>query len=157
MLLGDWIGIGILGGISLIGAVYDVRTRKIPILLMVAGGILILGITLPMLLAGSGAEGLAASAVCPAQRLFGLIPGAVMMLAGARHHMIGTGDSILILLYGWGLGFRLLCFFLLASFLCLLPAALISLFVLHRTRKDTLPYYPFAALGCAVLVLCLAF
>ncbi|MBR5712029.1 MAG: prepilin peptidase [Lachnospiraceae bacterium] len=137
---GDWVSIAILWGITTAGAVWDIRSKTVPLRLLLVGAVaLIVALLLP-------------HEVTWWQRAVGLIPGAVMIGISFWKKMIGVGDAALVLLYGWGIGFRLLCIFLMLSFLCLLPAAIFFLTALHRSRRDTIPFYPFAAAGCAMLI-----
>ena len=82
-----------------------------------------------------------------------MIPGVLFLAAGLLWHMIGTGDSVLVLLSGFALGLRGLSFFLLVSLMSLLPVALLLVVIRKIGRKDTLPFYPFAAAGFAISLL----
>lgn len=141
MPIGDLIGLISLGTLIGIGASSDLRSRRIPVALLVIGaaGVLV-GAVLPHTETLRG-------------RLFGLIPGLLLLAAGLLWHMVGTGDSALVLIAGFGLGFRGLCFFLMVSLLCLLPVSLALIAFRRIGRKDTVPFYPFAAAGLAVSLL----
>lgn len=141
MKTGDWIEIGILGLVTLIGAVFDLRTKKIPTMLLIVGGIA-LAVAVPLF-----------SHVLPLrQRLLGLAPGLMLLGISLWKKMIGIGDSVLILMYGWGLGFRMMCFHLLISFLCLFPVSLFLLAFRRIKRTDTIPFYPFATIGYGLML-----
>ncbi len=138
---GDWIEIGILGLITLIGAVFDLKTKKIPTVLLITGG-----------LALAAAVPLFAQELPLRQRLLGLVPGLILLGISLWKRMIGIGDVVLILMYGWGLGFRMMCFHLLISFLCLFPVSLSLLAFRRLKRTDTIPFYPFAAIGYGLML-----
>lgn len=140
MLIGDWIGLIALCVLVGIGAGYDIRTKKIPVLLLVIAA------------AGACISVLFPSTPLLRERLLGMVPGCLLLLAGILWHPIGTGDSLLVLLAGFVLGFRSLCFFLMASLLCLFPTALVLIVVRRVGRKDTIPFYPFAAIGMIIFL-----
>ncbi|MBP5354363.1 MAG: hypothetical protein J6Y67_04410 [Lachnospiraceae bacterium] len=141
MKLGDLVGLLSLGSLIGIGTAFDLRTKRIPVLLLVLGG---LGVCVGAALPGT----------LPLQtRLIGMIPGVLLLLIGLLWHMIGTGDSVLVMLAGFSLGFRGLSFFLMVSLLCLLPVALLLLVFRKAGRKDTMPFYPFAAMGLMISLL----
>lgn len=141
MLVGDWIALIALCALIGIGAGFDIRTKKIPVLLLIIGT------------AGVCLGALFPSSQMMRERLLGMIPGCLLLLVGILWHPIGTGDSVLVLVAGFGLGFRSLCYFLMTSLLCLFPAALVLVVVRKIGRRDTIPFYPFAALGLAVSLL----
>lgn len=141
MLIGDWVGLITLCALVGIGAGCDIRTKKIPVLLLILGA------------AGVCIGALFPSSIVVRERLIGMIPGGLLFLVGILWHPIGTGDSVLILLAGFGLGFRTLCFFLMVSLLCLFPIALVLVVVRKIGRKDTIPFYPFAAVGMIISLL----
>ena len=138
MEIGDWIGLIAIGVVIGIGAGWDIRTKKIPVLLLVVG---VIGVCVGAVLPNS---------LPMRERIIGMIPGILLFLAGVLWHPVGTGDSVLVLLAGFGLGFRGLSYFLMVSLLCLLPAALVLIMVRRIGRKDTIPFYPFAAVGLVV-------
>lgn len=138
---GDVIGLISLGLVIGIGAACDLRTKKIPVVLLVAGGCCVC------------AAAVFPNALTMRERVFGMIPGVLFLAAGLLWHMIGTGDSILVLLSGFALGLRGLSFFLLVSLMSLLPVALLLVVIRKIGRKDTLPFYPFAAAGFAISLL----
>ena len=141
MPIGDLIGLISLGTLIGVGASSDLRSRRIPVVLLVIGAVgVLVGATLPHTETLRG-------------RLFGLIPGLLLLAVGLLWHMIGTGDSAMVLIAGFGLGFRGLCFFLMVSLLCLLPVSLALIAFRRIGRKDTVPFYPFAAAGLAVSLL----
>ena len=141
MKTGDVICLLSLGSVIGIGAAFDLRTKKIPVILLVLGTV---GLIAGALMPGSRAV---------RDRLIGMIPGFFLLAAGLLWHMVGTGDSVLILLSGFGLGVRAMSFFLTVSLMCLLPAALFLIVTGRRGRKDTLPFFPFAAVGLIVTLL----
>ncbi len=151
---GDWIVLIIIGLLCVVGAVYDARTKTVPVWLLVVGSGSVFAAGILPFLCGEKSWYPACGVTLP-QRIIGLLPGAVLLALSLRKQMLGIADAVLILLVGWGIGFRLLCFFLTMSFLCLFPAALFCMAVLHRRRTDTLPFYPFAALGWLALTVCL--
>ena len=138
---GDYVSLAALAAVVGIGAAFDLRTRKVPVLLLVFGVV--------VLCAGT----LLPNSLTMHERLFGLIPGVLLLLSGILWHLIGTGDSVLILMAGFGMGFRGFCFFLLISLMCLLPTSLLLIVVRKIGRKDTLPFYPFAAVGFVITLL----
>lgn len=138
---GDVIGLVSLGLVIGIGAACDLRTKHIPVVLLIAGSLLVcIAAALP-------------NALTVRERLFGMIPGILFLASGVLWHMVGTGDSVLVLISGFALGLRGLSFFLLVSLLTLLPVALLLVVIRKIGRKDTLPFYPFAAAGFAISLL----
>ena len=155
MTAGDWIVFGLLAVVSLTGAVYDLRTKTVPRWLLVSGSIS-LAIAVALCHLNFVSIGTVLSAGIPfIQRTFGLVPGLVLIAISARWKTMGIGDAVLISMYGFGLGLRLLFFFLLVSYLCLLPVGLFCIAILRKSRTYTLPFYPFAVLGSAGVAICL--
>ena len=132
---GDWIIFGLLAVIAVTGAVYDLRTKTVPRWLLATGGLL-LAIAVALCHISFAATGTVLAAGIPfVQRAFGLVPGLVLVALG--------------------LGLRLLFFFLLVSYLCLLPVGIFCIAILRKSRTYTLPFYPFAVLGSAGVAVCL--
>ena len=146
---GDWIIFGLLAVIAVTGAVYDLRTKTVPRWLLATGGLL-LAIAVALCHISFAATGTVLAVGIPfVQRVFGLVPGLVLVVISARWKTMGIGDAVLIAMYGLGLGLRLLFFFLLVSYLCLLPVGIFCIAILRKSRTYTLPFYPFAVLGSA--------
>lgn len=127
-----------LGSLSIV----DIRSRKIPIWLLAAGGVLAAGF----------------------QIIWGELPGILIILGGmvglvflavskATGEDFGYGDSILIGILGIYLGlWNLLCL-LAAAFLFAAGAAMVALIRRKFRRKTLLPFVPFLGIGYVAVLL----
>ena len=141
MKVGDGICLLAVAGVIGFGASFDLRTRKVPVWILAVGGLAVgVGVLFP-------------NTLTVRERLFGVIPGVLLMAAGFLWHLIGAADSALLILSGFAMGLRGFCFFLMISLLCLLLVSLVLFAIRRIGRKDTLPFYPFAAAGLIVTLL----
>lgn len=152
---GDWIILGILGSISLVGAFFDVRSKTVPRWLLTVGGSAVTIAVALCLFQGSDGSTILPTGIPLLLRLTGIVPGVVLLVLSLLKKGMGVGDSVLILFYGWGLGVRLLFFLMLLWYLGVFMVGLFCLTILRKGRKYALPFYPFAALGTGVLTVCL--
>ncbi len=138
MRIGDWCAIGVLGGISLIGTVYDIRFRKIPYRLLVSGALLlVLAAALPRELELWG-------------RLFGLVPGGLLWAIGKWTDVIGEGDCVLIAMFGFGLGIGSLLVILSITFTLTMVVSFVLLLAKRLHRRSRLPFFPFVLGGYVI-------
>lgn len=127
-----------LGSLSIV----DIRSRRIPIWILAAGGFLAAGFQiiwgeLPGILIISGGA-------------VGLVFLAVSKVTGED---FGYGDSILIGILGIYLGFWNLLSLLVITFLFAAGAAMIVLVRKKFRRKALLPFIPFLGIGYAAVIL----
>lgn len=123
-------------------SVVDIRSRKIPIWLLAAGGFLAVGF----------------------QIIWGEMPGILIVLGGAvglvflavskaTEEAFGYGDSILIGILGIYLGFWNLMSLLTVTFLVAAGTAMAVLVRRKFRRKTMLPFVPFLGIGYAAVLL----
>lgn len=115
-----------------LAAWFDIRTKKIPILLSVVAAIV--GVLVQLLYFGNN----------PSTLILGLLPGAVLMtVSWLSHGAIGMGDGELVGVIGLFLGIAQTATLVLGS---LLLASLLSLFLLVVKRVSKRYEFPFAPL-----------
>ena len=129
-------------GILLVMAIIDIRFRKVPVWLLILGGIT--GI-LYQWMQGSNDLWLEAG---------GAGVGIVfLLLSKFTTEGIGYGDSLAILDLGIYLGFWDLLLVLGSAFLLLVVAGVFCLIRRKISRKQAIPFYPFLAAGYLMSVL----
>lgn len=139
---------GTIGAMGLLaaGSFFDIRWKRIPVLLLIIGGI---GGVLCLIL-DNVAEGIGAVFL---NGLVGILPGAGMLLLSfLTEKKVGSGDGFVLMILGLlqGIGMVLLIFCI-GLFLQSLWAVL--LLVLKRADKQTcIPFLPFLLAG--ELVIC---
>lgn len=147
MQIGVWLENGVTEGIALIYmsvcAVFDIRHREIPLLLIIVGVMAALGIDIWWI--GEGAVTVVETGIA-------LLPGVFFLLTSSfTREKVGYGDGLLLIILGLLLGaYR--CFFILS--IGLIFSAVISLFLLllHRAgRHSRIPFAPFLVLGMGVV------
>ena len=120
-------------------AVWDIRTKKVPAALLIAGGVC--GFLLRIADLAAGEE---AAELCRAY-LPGLAAGALLLLGAAfTRGAVGYGDGLcfctLSFWLPWGSLFTLLTA---AMMLCAVPGTVAAL--IRRSRKISVPFLPFTA------------
>lgn len=136
VLVGRMICLGILVGLS----VADVRSRKVPVALLLTGGVLA---TVYILLFARELWII---------HVLGLLTGAGFILVSkVTREGIGYGDSMLLCILGIYLGIWKLLELLLVAWLLVLPAAMFLLIRKHYTKKARLPMIPFITAGYLVM------
>jgi len=114
-------------------SVADIRSRRVPIWMLVPGGITVLAILICRYNSG-GINGFAL--------LCGLLPGIVMLVLALSTRKAGYGDGIVLLLLGVVSEDKVLMVYGVSLFL--IAAGSVILLVLRRAGKDTaIPYLPF--------------
>lgn len=118
----------------LLGSVWDVRRKKIPVLLLAVGGAV--GVM-------TGIAGIWSGQAQNAAWIFGCLPGAGMvLLAFATREKIGYGDGILLIILGMLEGWNVMTDLLSALFLAAVFG--IVLLALRRANAQTrIPFVPF--------------
>ena len=123
-----------LGFYLLAVSIFDIKEKAIPVLFLVVGGIL----------AGAGAVyGVIVGAASWYLPLFGMMPGAALLVIARITEKMGYGDGIVLLMIGGMIGYRgsllVLCmgsFF--ASIFC------VVLLAVRKVKKHSrIPYVPF--------------
>lgn len=122
----DWAMLGILGGF----AVYDIKTKTIPVAAVVVA---VIAVLIYRLCTGTGIMELAV----------GLVPGAfVLVLAFVTRESIGAGDGLVLCMLGLFCGWRQ-CLAVFGIALVLSAVLAMVLVVCRRAgRKTELPFLP---------------
>lgn len=123
-----------LAGLSL----FDIRYRRVPVWLILLGGTTTVA---------AGIYGCVSGESNFAEFVWGMIPGAVLLLLAIGTQKAGWADGIVLMLLGGVLGFRQ-C--ILAAMLSLVMISVLSalLLVLKKADKGTrIPYIPFLTMG----------
>lgn len=123
-----------LAGLSL----FDIRYRRVPVWLILLGGTTIVA---------AGIYGCVSGESNFAEFVWGMIPGAVLLLLAIGTQKAGWADGIVLMLLGGVLGFWQ-C--ILAAMLSLVMISVLSalLLVLKKADKGTrIPYIPFLTMG----------
>ena len=136
----------IIGWITMCAAaVFDVRTKKIPLRLIGAAA------------ACSALAGvlLLRSGTCTAQELAtSLMPGALLLLLSfASREAIGYGDGLLLLVTGPLFGWRRMLLCVPVALLLTTAASVVLLALKKANRKTQIPFVPFLAAGMGVITL----
>ena len=115
-------------------SIFDIREKKIPILFLGGGGILV----------GAGIlYGMIAGKLAWYQPLLGMIPGVALLAVARLTEKMGYGDGIVLMMIGGMTGYRgslvVLCLgSFLASLLC------VALLAIRKVKKHSrIPYVPF--------------
>lgn len=127
-------------------AVFDIRKKEIPFILVVSGMAAAVGFTLWRSLwrIGNGE-------VYAAETALSLLPGAFFLLVSrCTKEKVGYGDGLLLLITGLMIGFYQ-CFFGLCIGLFLSAFFAVFLLLLHKAEKgSSIPFVPFLAAGMGV-------
>lgn len=127
-------------------SILDIRFRKMPVWLLVVGGIVgigyqiwrwVKGDSISIVLIGGGV-------------IVGLIFLVVSKITGQA---LGYGDGIIILILGIYLGFWDLSVVLMIAFFAASVMAMVLIVVKRGKRKRTMPFVPFLCIGYVVFVL----
>lgn len=127
-------------------SILDIRFRKMPVWLLVVGGIVgigyqiwrwVKGDSISIVLIGSGV-------------IVGLIFLVISKITGQA---LGYGDGIIILILGIYLGFWDLSVVLMVAFFAASVMAMVLIVVKRGKRKRTMPFVPFLCIGYVVFVL----
>ena len=130
--------LGILTGLSVV----DIRSRKIPVNILILAGLLVLGY---QILAGKEDIRMVLGGIC--------IGAVFLLISKATGEGVGYGDSWAVLILGIYLGMWGLIEVLFAAFLVLAAASVICLGRKKMSRKCRLPFYPFLAVGYFLSIL----
>ncbi|MCD7806403.1 MAG: hypothetical protein LUH19_03570 [Lachnospiraceae bacterium] len=122
-------------------SVYDIREKKLPLWLLLAGGTLLGGVSL--------------LEKEPAAVLAGCVPGAVLLLtAAALPQSLGTGDGLITLAVGAAWGVTTCCRWLFLGFAFAAVVSLWKLLVRKEKGKEQIALVPFlflAAIGECII------
>lgn len=114
-------------------SVYDFKEKQVPVVALYLGGAVILLLTVSGLLTGNIVW----------RQLFGLIPGAFLLLMAAVTRKVGVADGVVLLFIGAILGYQR-SMLLFGISLMLFSGISIILLFLHKVKGCTrLPYLPF--------------
>lgn len=131
-----WIMAGYLGVLS----IFDIRFKKVPVLLMAAGGLAALGY-----LGITCYENGAVLQSAAAELAGAWLPGLFMLAAAWLTGKVGYGDGCILLITGCFLGSRKMAAVFAVSLLLAALLAAVLLLLRRRGRNDKLPYLPFLA------------
>ena len=125
----------------LVLAVIDIKNKKLPITVLLAGVIFV-----PAFMLVCSEMGLR-------HHIFGLIPGVVFFLISfVSRGQVGSADCLIILLSGACLGIGMIVVMLSVAFVSIALTSLMMLAARKLNRKSTLPFIPFIFLGYIVSV-----
>lgn len=126
-------------------SVLDIRSKRVPIWLMVGGGMLALAVAFAenfVLLANNQAWWNYAGELAG-----GMIPGICLLLLGFTTKTVGSGDGVVMILLGALLGWKK-CLLVLCVGLFLAALSSLILLALKKVKRNTfLPFIPFLCLG----------
>lgn len=119
-------------------SLFDIRYRRIPVWLLLLGGVVILG---------SGAYGCIRGENNGTELFLGMIPGVLLLLLAVATKKAGWADGVVLMLLGSMLGFRQCVMGTMVS-LAIISVFSAVLLALRRVGKGTnIPYVPFLAMG----------
>ena len=119
-------------------SLFDMRYRRVPIWLILSGGILSGGMLIYQWIAGQSEI---------AERLSGMIPGIALLLLAVSTHKAGWADGVVTIFLGGILGFWQ-CVLAVMFSLILISVASLLLMIFRRVDKGTkVPFIPFLTLG----------
>lgn len=125
-------------------SLFDIRYRKVPVWLLLLGG---------TAAAAAGIYGGMSGENNFAEALWGMMPGAVLLLLAAGTRKAGWADGIVLMLLGSLLGFWQ-C--MVTAMLSLVMISVLSalLLILKKAHKGTrIPYIPFLTMGYVLCVM----
>lgn len=123
-------------------AVFDIRKKEIPIIIIILGIIAALGVNVWQLFMGRADAADLALSLCP-----GLL---FLLISFVTKEKIGYGDGLILIASGLWFGFYG-CLFILCLGMLFSSIFSILLLVLHRAdRNSSLPFVPFLLIGMGV-------
>lgn len=126
----------------LILSLYDIKEKKVPVAMLVAGGIVGMVVVVYDCMVGNGGW---------LQSMMGILPGAFLLIVAWATKKAGYADGIVLGIIGALKGYRAGCLILCFSLL-LLSVVSIILLLLHKVgRKTQIPYIPFLLSAYALL------
>ncbi len=125
-------------------SIYDIRTRKIPVLWLVIGGVAALVYLIYLCLCQSFSE-------LWSEMLKSWGPGVLMLATGRLSGKIGSGDGYVLLVIGSILGSVKMMGVFMGSLLLAALTAVVLLIFRKAGKNDEMPFVPF--LAAAVLLL----
>lgn len=120
----------------LVLGIADLKKRRVPIVLLVLGGIL---------LTATGICGCVQGELRWTELAFGMLPGLLMLSVAFVSHNAGYADGIVLLQLGFGIGYSRLLFVFCLSMLLLSMVSLILLLLRKVEKKTKMPYLTFLA------------
>lgn len=136
--------IGITAAYLMVLSFFDIKEKQVPVLLLAAGLVIGLGISVYNCLRGRE-QWLAV--------LIGILPGVFLLLVAAMTKKAGWGDGIVLTALGLICGYRESIFLLTISLLSMSVLSVILLVFRKVGRNTALPYLPF--LGLAYIICCM--
>lgn len=140
------IGGGLMGGLAFIFlsicAVFDIRKKEIPLIMVILGMAAAVGIDLWRIFNRT---------LSITEMGFAILPGLFLLSVGfCTKEKVGYGDGLLLVVSGLLVGFHKCCLSLFISLVCCSVCALFLL-VLHKAKKNSsIPFVPFMAIGMGV-------
>lgn len=123
-------------------SISDVRYRRVPVWMLILGGVSVVGFGICECMCGKSNF---------ADLLLGMIPGMILLLLALGTRKAGWADGIILALLGSMLGFQQ-CMLTTMLSLVLISVLSAALLILKKADKGTtIPYVPFLTIG---FVLC---
>lgn len=120
----------------------DIRDRRVPVWMIMTGGLPVVGITVFKCVWGEN----------NAMAFFtGMIPGMVFLMLAIGTKKAGWADGIILMLLGCVLGFRRCVLLTLISLILISILSALLLILKKADKGTTIPYVPFLTIG---FVLC---
>ncbi len=129
-----------------IATFWDVRERRIPGGLILAGGGAELGLSL--------AAGLCTGEIRLWQMLAGMVPGAILLVLGVLGRQVGPADGLILCLVGLGESYVFALWMLMVACAIMGGISLTGMAMRRLKKEDRLPFVPFLSAGY-VICLCL--
>lgn len=120
---------------------WDYKKRRVPILLLIMGGVLMVGMGIFRCLAGE---------LSYAEIMLGLLPGFFMLFLAWMTERVGYADGIVLVQLGFCLGYRRGTILFCVSMLLLSLCCMVLICVKKVGRNTKVPYFPF--LACSYLI-----
>lgn len=133
--------VGVIGVVLAIQTFFDVKYKKVPVILTTIGGII--GVIILLIQQGLNTE-----------VFWALLPGCLCMLySKLSREALGYGDSFMVLIMGLFCSLDQLIILLMIAFGIAGCTALILLVIFHRNKKYEIALFPFLFAAYVVIIL----